>query len=239
MAKDPNYDRYAGIVSLPGLDGKMPRPFRVDEDGSVIYKDEELQRVARLGKDENPTKLAELGNPNWNGYEVMRAQGQRDGQTLRKGYDGFRRSAPEPILDRSQSAPLERPSIAMMTEATNDAFNTIWSGHGAPGSASSLNTEFSRMDRLPDFSKGNWKKVDSTHAPEAYEHSLPGTFGMAVKVYLKDSNHDGINTATITTPTESINHYGSWPAYKLGLPVNSRNAAMYLADRRSRKGSDK
>ena len=42
MPKDPNYDRYAGIVSLPGPDGKMPRPFRVDGDGNVIYRDEEV-----------------------------------------------------------------------------------------------------------------------------------------------------------------------------------------------------
>ncbi|MET0375572.1 MAG: hypothetical protein ABW128_15120 [Rhizorhabdus sp.] len=39
MVKDPNYDRYAGIVSLPGSDGKTPRPFRVDEDGNVVYQD--------------------------------------------------------------------------------------------------------------------------------------------------------------------------------------------------------
>jgi len=27
--KDPTYDRYKDIVSLPGADGKMPRPFRL------------------------------------------------------------------------------------------------------------------------------------------------------------------------------------------------------------------
>ena len=55
MAKDPNYDRYAGIVSLPGADGKMPRPFRVDEDGNVIYRDEESaigeQKTERLARE--------------------------------------------------------------------------------------------------------------------------------------------------------------------------------------------
>ena len=95
------------------------------------------------------------------------------------------------------------------------------------------------MDSLPDFSKGNWKKVYSTHASEAYEHALPGMSGMAVKVYLKDREHDGLNTATITAPTESIDHYGSWPAYKMGLPVNSRNAAMYLADQRAQRRTKK
>ena len=40
-AKNPNYNRYAGIESLPGdpLNPKKPRPFRVDEDGEVIYLD--------------------------------------------------------------------------------------------------------------------------------------------------------------------------------------------------------
>ena len=43
MAKDPKYDRYAGMVTLPGdpLNLRKPRPFRVDEDGNVIYLDEE------------------------------------------------------------------------------------------------------------------------------------------------------------------------------------------------------
>lgn len=83
MAKDPNYDRYAGIVSLPGPDGKMPRPFRVDEDGNVIYLDEQPDAVRFLDT-EKPIRLAELGNPKWNGYEAMRAQGARDGRVLRE-----------------------------------------------------------------------------------------------------------------------------------------------------------
>ncbi|WP_139114701.1 hypothetical protein [Rhizorhabdus dicambivorans] len=109
------YDRFAGIKSLPGPDGKMPRPFRVDEDGNVIYLDEEqntarpegerkagdqrragimswdeldrryeeeLAAIRRLDGDK-PIQLAEAGNWDWNGYEAMRAQGQRDGQRLK------------------------------------------------------------------------------------------------------------------------------------------------------------
>jgi hypothetical protein len=85
MIKDPNYDRYAGIKSLPGdpLNPNKPRPFRVDEDWNVIYLDEELDAVRRLGE-ERPIELAELGNSSWNGYDKMRAQGQRDGKTLRE-----------------------------------------------------------------------------------------------------------------------------------------------------------
>jgi len=109
------YYRYAGIKSLPGADGKMPRPFRVDENWNVIYldeerdeakltgrnsgkqnragiaswdeldrkRDEELESIRRLGE-EKPIQLAELGNSNWNEYEAMRAQGERDGRVLKE-----------------------------------------------------------------------------------------------------------------------------------------------------------
>lgn len=125
MVKNPDYDRYAGIKSLPGPDGKMPRPFRVDENWNVIYLDEgrnavlaegqrdagdragimswdELDRkldeerdtIRRLGA-EKPVQLAEAPNPSWNGYEVLHAQGQRDGQRLKQttqAADAFRRN---------------------------------------------------------------------------------------------------------------------------------------------------
>ncbi len=77
------YNRYENIVSLPGPDGKKRRPFRVDERGNVIYEDEELQNIARRLKDE-PIQLAETGNPKWNGHDVLRMQGQRDGKALRE-----------------------------------------------------------------------------------------------------------------------------------------------------------
>lgn len=64
MAKDPNYDRYAGMVSLPGADGKLPRPFRVDEDGNVIYRDQEpgMGRHASLN---DPRSHAQAGILDW------------------------------------------------------------------------------------------------------------------------------------------------------------------------------
>ncbi|MFD2500585.1 hypothetical protein ACFSTI_19350 [Rhizorhabdus histidinilytica] len=51
MAKDPKYDRYVGMVTLPGdpLNPRKPRPFRVDEDGNVIYLDEEAGRARPAG----------------------------------------------------------------------------------------------------------------------------------------------------------------------------------------------
>lgn len=56
MAKDPNYDRHAGIGLLPGPDGKMPRPFRIDEDGNVIYRDQ----VPGIGKPMSAGKTRDL-----------------------------------------------------------------------------------------------------------------------------------------------------------------------------------
>lgn len=86
------FDRYAHIRSLPGPDGKARRPFRVDEQGNVIYLDKELDAVRSLGGDKS-IQLAEASNPAWNGYEVMREQGRRDGQAIRQtkqAVDAFR-----------------------------------------------------------------------------------------------------------------------------------------------------
>lgn len=241
-----SYGDEGGPVSLGGNPwaGDTRRRLILDRNGRVVHNPayrrphaaSEIERTAAIDK---PVRLAELGNARWNGYEPMRAQGRRDGQNVRNVYQDLRRDSSKPVLDRTTSVPLERPSIGMMAKATNDALNTVWGGHGVPGSTSGLNTEFSRMDRLPDFSKGNWKRVYSTHASEAYEHALPGASGMVVKVYLKDHKHEGLDTATITAPTESIDHYGAWPAYKIGLPVNSRNSAMYLSGRHIRKDDKK
>ena len=84
------YNRYAGIKSLPGdpLNTQTKRPFRVDRAGNVIYTDSEVAL-----EQERPIQVAELGNSGWNGYEAMRAQGQRDGQMLnqiKKAADAFR-----------------------------------------------------------------------------------------------------------------------------------------------------
>ena len=161
----------------------------------------------------------------------MRAQGQRDGARLRDAFGSNRSRSADGAFD----GPLERPSVEMMTTATNDALRAVGGESLKSGLSSGLNTEFSRMDGLPDFSQGNWKKAYSTHASEAYEHPLPGNSGMAVKVYLRDREHDDLNTATITAPTESIGHISAFPFYYMGFPVNSRNAAIYLANRRIRQ----
>lgn len=117
------YDRYAGMVSLPGADGKMPRPFRVDENGNVIYLDEErsaarrkASKQARSGimdwheldrrldeergvighlKTDKSIQLAETENSDRNGYKALRAQGQRDGRNLVAATGPGSQSGPE------------------------------------------------------------------------------------------------------------------------------------------------
>lgn len=111
----------------------------------------------------------------------------------------------------------------MMNEATNKALASV---PGA-GRSSALTSEFSRVSRLPNFNSRGWRSVGSSHSTSAYEHDL-GDTGKVVKVYISDSNFGGANTVTITDPTDSIGHWAAFPAFVIGMPVNARNAAVYL-----------
>lgn len=82
MARKSGFDRYEGIESLPNPWAPRRRSFRVDDHGRVIYLDDELDAV-RAATEESPVRLAEVGNPSWNGYEAMRSQGERHGRALR------------------------------------------------------------------------------------------------------------------------------------------------------------
>ncbi|WP_156397136.1 MULTISPECIES: hypothetical protein [unclassified Sphingomonas] len=66
MAKDPHYDRYAGMTSLPGdpLNPRKPRPFRVDEDGEVVYRDDQSRDADHVGG-VKPHDLAQAGILDW------------------------------------------------------------------------------------------------------------------------------------------------------------------------------
>lgn len=119
---------------------------------------------------------------------------------------------------------LRLPSTAMMTEATMGALSSVRDG----GVSAPLTSEFARLARMPNVRIGEWKSVPSTHSAQAYEHELVKS-GKAVKVYVGDRNFAGANTATITDPTSSIGHFAAWPSFKIGMPVNARNAAVYLA----------
>ena len=114
----------------------------------------------------------------------------------------------------------------MMNEATNKALASVPRG----GSSSPLSSEFSKVANLPDFSSPGWRPEGSTHSASAYEHDL-GNTGKAVKVYIGDRNFGGATTVTISDPTAWVSHYAMWPMFVIGMPVNSRNAAVYLSQR--------
>ena len=114
----------------------------------------------------------------------------------------------------------------MMNEATNDALSDTKSG----GSTSPLTSEFSKLNGNIDFSHG-WTQVTSIHGASSFERAIPGDSGMVVKVYIGDRNFGGANTVTITAPTYSVDHIVGVLPYELGLPVNARNAAVYLSSR--------
>ena len=88
-----------------------------------------------------------------------------------------------------------------------------------------LSSEFSRYSGGTNFE--GWTPVFAMHAPQAFEHSLPGTASV-IKVYIGDKNFGGTNTATITAPTHSLEHIIGVPLYALGAPVNSQRAIAYL-----------
>ena len=116
------YDRYAGMISLPGADGKMPRPFRVDEDGNVIYLDKEPDAVRRLGGDKG-VQLVEAPNSNWNGYDAMRAQGQRDGRVLN---DGFRSGSGDKYETREGVGLASRaPVVGTQSAKVRERYNPL------------------------------------------------------------------------------------------------------------------
>jgi len=136
-------------------------------------------------------------------------------------------SAITPVVTQSPkpcTGPLRRPSTNMMTEATNKALGSVpGSGRSAP-----LTSEFAKIAALPNFSSEGRLPVSSSHASRAFEHHL-GNTGKAVKVYICDRQFGGANTVTITDPTNSIGHYAAFPAFLAGMPVNARNAAVYLS----------
>ena len=129
-----------------------------------------------------------------------------------------------PQIGKPCPGPLQRPSTGMMTDATNKALGSVPGG----GRSSALTSEFAKVANLPNFNSGGWRAVGSSHSNSAFEHDL-GDTGKAVKVYIGDSNFGGANTVTITDPTDSIGHYAAFPAFLIGMPVNARNAAVYLS----------
>jgi len=97
------------MKSLPGdpLNPRRSRSFRVDEDGNVIYLDDE-QIGASPGDRQDVVRLAELDNSRWNGPAIMGSQAQRDAQVLKEAYEHFfpPRDPNAPLPPASRTYPL-------------------------------------------------------------------------------------------------------------------------------------
>lgn len=67
MGKDPHYDRYAGITSLPGdpLNPRKPRPFRVDEDENLIPLDDGSGGAKLTGEGKSQQQRVQAGILDW------------------------------------------------------------------------------------------------------------------------------------------------------------------------------
>ncbi|HEX8535333.1 MAG TPA: RHS repeat-associated core domain-containing protein [Allosphingosinicella sp.] len=169
------------------------------------------------------------GGGGWGNAGALLGGGRSGGGGAMDGGGG---GAPQPTETAEssrtpQACPLLPPSPAMMNEATNSALASIYGqGNGRP-TTSALTSEFSRISGLPDFSRNGWRPVHSSHAPYAYERSIPGSTDV-IKVYINDSHNNGLNTATITSSTRSAGHFLNWPFYQMGLPVNALKAANYI-----------
>jgi RHS repeat-associated protein len=124
-------------------------------------------------------------------------------------------------------------SPQFMNKATNAALNSI--GQGNSRQTVPLTGEFSQYTGSTDFSTGGWTAVPSEHSQSAYEHSLPNSPDLVVKVYMNDESFGGRNTATITPATYSLGHIFEQPAYWWGKAtghesVNSGNAGDYMKE---------
>jgi RHS repeat-associated protein len=116
--------------------------------------------------------------------------------------------------------------VNTMDTATDTALRSI--GQEGPRRTDPLSSEFSRYSGTTNFGGAGWRPVKSSHAPGgAFEHDLPGSV-YVIKVYLGDTHHGGANTATITTPTNSLEHVLAFPFYQAGAPVNASTAGAYL-----------
>jgi hypothetical protein len=134
------------------------------------------------------------------------------------------------LRERPEDLPrcLHAPSAEEMSRATNTALRRIYGNRSDQPRTSSLSSEFSRVDRLPDFSQGGWHSTTSSHADQAWEQAIPGSNTYVIKFYIGDSNFGGANTATITHPTGSVEHFSNFFPFLIGSPVNARNAADFL-----------
>lgn len=102
--------------------------------------------------------------------------------------------------------------------------------HKSGGATKPYTTGFSTLTTLPDVHSRDWYSVPNSHGgtTSSYQHDL-GTTGYAVKVYLNDAHHDGLNTVAIVDANPVV-HAIDALAVRLGLDNdNSRNFSLGIA----------
>jgi len=130
--------------------------------------------------------------------------------------------------------PPRGPSPQTTADAVNAALREI-TGRSSDGSAvSPLNSDFARVNRLPDFSQHGWSQTYSYHSRSAWERRIPSAPSLVLKIYLSDSDANGENSAAITDPTYTARHWFEGGLnYLFGVNENDRRAADYLNSKRS------
>ena len=92
---------------------------------------------------------------------------------------------------------------------------------------SPLNWNFAQVTNLNTLKNPRWKRAASSHSRSAWELSILGNNNFVIKVYIHDTDNGGVNTITLTTPTDSISHYFWFPFYEAGWPVNLENVNSF------------
>jgi hypothetical protein len=210
MATDPNYDRYAGFVSLPGPDGKMPRPFRVDENFNVIYKDDESQKIARLGQN-HPTRLAQSAIIGWDEAE-RRLDEERSKTPTRVTVDPSCDTIPAAHDPLVQKTALEALRRSVNDEVAGKAENGFFASEKIFDDGYSLGPIFKSgipdkmlLDQVRRMKPGLTRSVlNGTYPPSLFVHAHPNN-----KPPSPTSKNDGLSATELNIPIAAIDRSGT------------------------------
>lgn len=206
MKKDPNFNRHAGIESLPGdpLNPNQRRPVRVDEDGIEIYAGDELKRISKLDQ-EDFSELAQAGIIGWDEAARM--------------VDEQRSNFPSKVkVDPScQTIPAAYDPIVRRTalEALNKSVNDKAAGKAEYGFLTSQNMWRDGYSVGPIFSSGRQRIIDSElvsrMAPGLMRSMLNGTYRPSLLVHAHPNNR----------PPSPPGHKDQTSSNNLGIPIAS------------------
>jgi RHS repeat-associated protein len=111
-----------------------------------------------------------------------------------------------------------------MANAVNSALAKTGEGNTSQATPlTPIDSSISNASKLT--SDGNWTPVYNSHGSDttSFEEPIPQSH-YVIKTYLNDGQNKGLNTATISAPTNSIDHYIDYILFKLGLNPNLQHA---------------